>query len=219
LVYFSLIGLAVAIVCVWIFAPLATTDKVGITTAASMVALVILTAIYAWHTRKMANEMRKQRYSDSLPLLIPTIIPQWNTQGLDLKEVPYPYLQTGTGIKVMWRNLGSGVAINSRFSLWTASLDSSPGQALFLPPLESESLGVGEQKEINFHEAWQGKKIDIPAGHHPRLEAEYQDIYERQVTTVQEFRIEEQKDNKRAFLGELYFTIDGRRLGTEVEHD
>jgi hypothetical protein len=52
----------------------------------------------------------------------------------------------------------------------------------------------------------------------PRVEAEYQDIYERKITTVQEFRIDEQ--NKRAFLGELYFTVNGRRLGEEItRHD
>ncbi len=40
------------------------------------------------------------------------------------------------------------------------------------------------------------------------------DITRRKITTVQAFRIDEK--NKRAFLGELYFTVDGRRLGKEV---
>jgi hypothetical protein len=47
----------------------------------------------------------------------------------------------------------------------------------------------------------------------PRFEAEYQDIYERKITAVQEFRIDEQ--NKRPSLGDLYFTINGRRLRKE----
>jgi hypothetical protein len=60
LIYLSLLGMAVAIACVWLFAPLATSDKAGITTAISMVALAILTSIYAWHTRKMAYAMSEQ---------------------------------------------------------------------------------------------------------------------------------------------------------------
>jgi len=61
---------------------------------------------------------------------------------------------------------------------------------------------------------------DIPEAHHPRLEAEYQDIYERKITTVQEFRIEEENGSKKAFVGELYFTVNGKRLGEEItSHD
>ena len=69
MIYLSLLAPAVAIVCVWIFTTLETTDKVGITTAISMVALVILTGIYAWQTRKMANEMREQRYDTVRPVI------------------------------------------------------------------------------------------------------------------------------------------------------
>jgi hypothetical protein len=55
---------------------------------------------------------------------------------------------------------------------------------------------------------------DLSEAYHPYLLAEYQDIYERIITTVQRFRIDEQ--NRRAFLGELYFEVNNRRLGQEV---
>ena len=190
--------------------------------------MVGITAWYAYSTIKiskatkkqanasveMAKEMREQRYSESLPLLVPTIPPDWNTEGLAPKEVPYVYLQSGIGIKVVWRNLGKGVAINSRFSFWTAP--TSPGKAHFFPPRESEVLGIQEEKMVDYHKMGGGQLCDIPEAYHPQLEAEYQDIYERKITTVQQFRIDEQNENKRAFLGELYFTINGRRLGKET---
>jgi len=183
--------------------------------------LVLVTGIYAWRTfaiskaaEKQATEIREQRYSESLPLLAPDITRDWDTQGFEPNEVPHVYLQTGIGMKITWHNVDKGVAINSRFSLYTAPLDSSPGKALFLPPLTSESLGTGDHTKINYHEARKEQVFDFPQGYHPRLEAEYQDLYERNATTVQEFRIDEQ--NNRAFLGELYFTVNGRRLGEET---
>jgi len=199
--------------------------------AISMVVLAIITGIYAWRTHvmskaareqadasmTMAEQMRKQRYSESLPLLIPTVTKNWNTQGLKSNEIPYEYLQTGIGIKVVWRNVGKGTAINSRFSFWSAP--TSSGKANFFPPSESGTLEVGGKKEVDYSELLDESQLrDIPQGYHPHLLAEYQDIYERRITTVQKFRIDEQ--NKRAFLGELYFTIDGKRLGEEViRHD
>lgn len=199
--------------------------------AISMVVLAIITGIYAWRTHvmskaareqadasmTMAEQMRKQRYSESLPLLIPTVTKNWNTQGLKSNEIPYEYLQTGIGIKVVWRSVGKGTAINSRFSFWSAP--TSSGKANFFPPSESGTLEVGGKKEVDYSELLDESQLrDIPQGYHPHLLAEYQDIYERRITTVQKFRIDEQ--NKRAFLGELYFTIDGKRLGEEViRHD
>ena len=65
-----------------------------------------------------------------------------------------------------------------------------------------------------------GQLRDIPKEYCPHLLAEYRDIYERKITTVQEFCIEEQNDYKRVILGDLYFTVNGRRLGEEViKHD
>jgi len=67
---------------------------------------------------------------------------------------------------------------------------------------------------------WVGQWYDIPKAYHLRLKAGYQDIYEKNITTVQEFRIEEENGNKKAFLGELYFTVNGKRLGEEAtRHD
>ncbi len=71
-----LIAIVVALLYVWMGAPLGwiapprgTSDKVGITMAISTVALVIVTGIYAWHTHKMAEEMRDTRYDALRPIV------------------------------------------------------------------------------------------------------------------------------------------------------
>jgi hypothetical protein len=189
------------------------------------IGLLMITAAYASSAEKqakasveMAKEMQEQRYSECLPLLIPAIIPAWNTQGLAPNEVPYEFLKSGIGIKVMWCNSGKGTAVNSRFSFWTEVTPSK--KATLFPPLESISLEVGGKKEVDYREILdEAQSKDASEGYKPRLEAEYQDIYERKITTVQEFRIEDQGENQRAFIGALYFTINGIRLGTEVKHD
>ena len=158
---------------------------------------------------KIADETRKQRYSESLPLLVPTIPPILNAD-----ELPYESLQSGVGMKVVWCNVGKGVAINSRVSF--EALPTSRGKATFFPPLKLGTVEVGGKKEVDYSGILNGQSHDISDAYQPRVEAEYLDIYERKVTTVQEFRIDEQ--NKKPFLGELYFTINGRRLGEEVTH-
>jgi len=184
-------------------------------------ALICVTGIYAIRTaeiagatRKQAEEIKAQRYSECLPVLLVSIAQK--TKGLDPDEHLYKILQTGTGATFEWANLGKGVAVNARFSLWGMPLDSHPEKVLFFPPRESKALEVGAHVRIDFN--YTGEWFGKPAAYCPRLETEYQDIYERKITTVQEFRID--KQNKKAFLGELYFTINGRRLGTEViQHD
>jgi hypothetical protein len=197
--------------------------------AIAMVLLVGVTVFYAWQAKKasdsakasaqasmkMAEETKEQRYSECLPLLAPAILQTLNTQGLAPNEVHYVCLQSGMGINVMWCNVGKGVAINSRFSFWTAP--TSPGKATFFPPRELGTVEVEGRKEVRYSEILNdGQLHDISDAYQPRVEAEYLDIYERKVTTVQKFRIDEQ--NQRAFLGELYFTINGRRLGEEATH-
>ncbi len=188
---------------------------------AALTTLVLITMWYANQTRIIAKESRKQRYSESLPLLVPDV-----TRGsivgkkLEPNEIEYGILQTGVGMEVTWHNLGKGVAINVRFSFWSAALDSHPGKALYFPPRESKALGAAAKESISFEPTSVGLGHQLVDQTKPRLKAEYQDIYERKVVTVQEFRIDEQGKNKRAFLGELYFTINGRRLGEEVtRHD
>jgi len=165
---------------------------------------------------KMARETKEQRYSESLPVITPTIIPTLRELAAN-EFVAYESLVSGNGIKVMWRNVGKGVAINSRFSFWTAP--TSPGKATFFPPCESVTLEVGGKKEVDYSEMLDDAQLhEISGIYHPRLQVEYQDIYERRITTVQEFRVDE--ENRGTFLGELYFTINGRRLGEEVvNHD
>jgi hypothetical protein len=173
---------------------------------------------------KMAEETKKQRYSECLPLLVPSIPPVFSTD-----ELPYESLQSGIGMKVIWSNAGKGAAINSRFSFYPAP--TSSGKAEAFPSRRLGTLEVGGKKEVDFDKIferyWQQTKLlndkrwhQISDEYQPRLEAEYQDIYERHITTVQEFRIEDHDNNKRAFLGELYFTVNGRRLGEETaQHD
>ncbi len=183
-----------------------------------MIGLVTITAVYASSTQKIAKETKEQRYAESLPLLVPDIIRGSITAKTEPNEVEYRTLQTGVGIEVIWHNLGKGVAINSRFSFWSAPLDSHPGKVLYFPPSESTFLKIGGRKEIKIEKTWVGQWYDIPKAYHPRLEAEYQDIYERKITTVQEFHIDEEA--KTAFLGDLYFTVNGKRLGEELtQHD
>ena len=199
-------------------------NKIDIGQAFNMIlllALVFVTGIYtvrtaeiAGATKIQAEEIKMQRYSEFLPVLLVSIAQK--TKGLDPDEHLYKILQTGTGATFEWANLGKGVAINARFSLWGISLDRHPEKVLFFPPRESKALEVGAHIEIDFN--YTGKWFDKPEVYCPRLETEYQDIYERKITTIQEFRID--KQNRKAFLGELYFEINGRRLGTEViQHD
>ena len=165
-------------------------------------------------SRQMAQEMKGQRYSESLPLLVPEITPSTFRHGVDPNHGLYLDLQVLVGVKVLWRNLGKGVALNLRFSFWAVPDDPPSGKVLFFPPQESTALGIGEQKEIEGSETWRGGQFEKPEAYRPRLIAKYHDIYEREITTIQEFRIDEQA--KKADRGELYFTVNGRRLGEEV---
>ena len=223
-----LIAVVVALLYVWMASPLGTSDKVGITMAISTVALVIVTSIYAWHTHKMAEEMREQRLSESLPLLVPDITRKGiGNQKLEPDEVDYGMLQVGKGLVVWWWNFGNGTAINSRFYFYPAT---SEGRAASFPSHWFGTLEAGGKKEVDFDKIferynWKTSILDDTRWHQisdtyrPRLKIEYHDIYERSITTVQEFRVEEQNGSKRAFLGELYFTINGRRLGGVSHND
>ena len=192
-------------------------------------ALVLVTVIYAKRTSEIAKateqqaeEMREQRYAESLPLLVPDIT---FVIRVDPNELDYELLQTGQGTKVVWHNAGKGAAINSRFSFYP--VPTSSGKAEVFPSHGLGTLELGGKKEVDFDKIFERynretKLLDdkrwqqISNTYRPRLEAEYQDIYERNVTTIQEFRIDEQ--NKKLLLGELYFTVNGRRLGEDVTH-
>ena len=191
-----------------------------------MIILVSAIIFYAYQAKKasdsskasadasaeMTKEVKDKRYSESLPLLVPTIPPI-----LPSDELPYESVQSGVGMRVLWCNVGKGTAINSRFSFWSAP--TSPGKATFFPPCELGTVEIGGKKEVDYGKILNdGQLNDISDAYQPRLEAEYQDIYERKITTVQKFRID--KQNERAFLGDIYFTVNGRRLGEEVaRHD
>jgi hypothetical protein len=197
-----------------------------------MFGLVAVTAFYAWSAFrqadanvKMAEEMAKKRYSEFQPVLIPKIPTRLGQ--IPEEDVLYMILasglggmeqQTPKGVTIRWHNAGKGVALNAMFSLTGTPLESEPNKArLFTPtPNLRTALKVDEEKEVTFDLEW--KAVNMSAGYSPRLEAEYQDIYERKLTTVQEFSFN--KGKEKAHLGELYFTVNGRRLGEEVtDHD
>ncbi len=160
---------------------------------------------------KMAEEMREQRYNECLPLLVPTMIPTLRELAAN-EFVAYEALLSGNGIRVMWRNVGKGVAINSQVSFCAAPTPT--GKAWFFPPHELGALEVGSQKEVDYSKMMDTTQLDEISGiYQVKLEAEYRDIYERRIATVQEFRVDE--ENRGTSLGELYFTINGRRLGKE----
>jgi len=170
--------------------------------------LLLGTIVYAKRTSDIADEAKRQRYSESLPLLVPAI-PKLLPSG----ELPLEFVQSGVGLKVIWRNLGKGVAINSRVSF--EAVPTASGKAEFFPLRELGTVEVGGKKEVDYSEILNDAQLhDISDEYQPRLEAEYLDIYERKVTTVQKFRIDEQ--NREFSLGELYFTVNGRRLGEET---
>jgi len=184
-----------------------------------LIGLLLVTAVYADSTAKMAKEMREERYSENLPVLVPKLIPKLPTQSYNLEHNEVDYLELTTGLKVKWHNVGTGVAINSRFSLWSVPFDNLPDKAQYFPPYEFKALRSGEHEEIDFSSLAIHEVININESYQPRLEAEYQDIHERKITTIQKFHIEEQNNSKKAFWGDLYFTINGRRLGQEVGKD
>lgn len=201
--------------------------------------LVVITGIYAWRTFsisratekqaeagvKMADEMAKKRYLDCQPVLIPKI--PTRVGQIPEEDVLYMILasglggmvqQTPVGVTIRWLNAGKGVALNATFSLTGTPLESQPNKVRFFTPTPNlrTAFKVDEEKEVAFDSNW--KAVEMPHGYSPRLEAEYQDIYETPITTVQEFRFD--AENRTAVLGDLYFTVDGRRLGEETtRHD
>ena len=68
-------------------------------------------------------------------------------------------------------------------------------------------------------DTWKHQVWDISKERKPQLKAEYKDIYGRQIITVQEFRMTEDNGTKKAFLGELYFPVNGKRLGEVEKND
>jgi len=200
--------------------------------------LIVVTMVYAYFSMeiaestrhqaeasaKMADEMAIKRYSDCQPVLIPKI--DTRVGQIPEEDVLYMILASGlggirqrtpVGVTIRWHNAGKGVALNAMFSLRGTPLESEPNKARFFTPTPNlrTALKVDEEKEVAFDLEW--KAVNMPAGYSPQLEAEYQDIYERKLTTVQEFSFD--RGEEKAHLGELYFTVNGRRLGQEVRQN
>jgi len=200
--------------------------------------LVVVTGIYAWRTHvisnatmkqadasmKMADETAQKRYSDFQPLLIPKIPTRLGQ--IPEEDVLYMLLtsslggmvkQTPKGVTIKWHNAGKGVALNTRFSLIGTPLQSQPNKARSFTPTPNlrSALKIDGEKEITFDLQWEA--VEMPHGYSPRLVAEYQDIYKRKLTTVQEFSFD--RGHEKAYIGDLYFRVNGERLGEEKIHN
>jgi hypothetical protein len=181
----------------------------------------LVTALYAIYTAKqadasvkMAEEMSKTRYAEALPLLVPIV--HQLLPSVKLPELPYESFVSAVEVKVTWRNVGKGVALASRLSLLTIPYPSGKIKQPLFP--DAATIEVGSQIEVDYYKLLKNSPAletmeETPKGYQPRLEAEYSDIYGRRIGTVQEIRYDE--NTKKAFLGELYFTVNGQRLGKE----
>lgn len=179
------------------------------------VSLVGVTLVYAVGAHRQANasyeiakEMAEQRYAESLPILVPDIITKIESKT---DEIPYVTLKTGNLIKCRWNNVGKGIAISSRFSFYCEP--HTQMKANYFPPNEPKAISINNGITIDYSQRSDKQSIDIQTDYQPKLVAEYQDIYERKISTIQGFRIDEKNGDKKAFLGEVYFTVNGKRLG------
>lgn len=177
MIYLSLLSLAVAIACVWLFAPLETSDKVGITTAISMVALVIFTSIYAWHTRKMSNEMREQRYDAVRP-----VIDIFRDQADDDKMPEALAGKAGDasrGLSCVLKNIGLGPAID----VYSFVQNPFSGES---QRHEFGTLAIGEM-------TFRMKLSLIHEGNPLALVAYYRDVYGRAFVSIREVSADEER--------------------------
>ena len=179
MIYITTIIVFVTVFYIWVFSPLETSDRLGITTAISTVALVIVTSIYAWHTRKMAEEMREQRLSEARPYLVLTLdladdeFLQWD--AYKEKEPPSEF-------KVTILNAGSGPAINLNAALWhtkkTFYFSTHKG---YLEPNNEWTATISRlDTAIEEKEGWLPELSGIVEPNKPGIIAvEYQDIHKR----------------------------------------
>jgi len=254
IIFFSVMAIITG-VAIWKASELE--NYAGVVQAWVTVVLVLVTAAYAYNIKrqtdanvemtksakeqtevsiKMATEIRNQRYSESMPLLVPEI------PNIDNAKNPNDaYLRLQSSIDVIWKNHGRGAAINAEFFFqWNTIGRLSDSTYCML-----STIGIEKSKAIRFENTWI-ERLQSSEGHsRPRLIAKYYDIYEREITTVQELDIvrehntykthEESTLNKelldensvsivierglqedRAFRGDIYFTINGKRLKKEA---
>jgi len=65
----GVIVVVVALCFVWLILYLSLEQEVAMTTAIGTIALALATAVYAWHTRRLAQEMKEQRYDTARPII------------------------------------------------------------------------------------------------------------------------------------------------------
>ncbi len=107
MIYITVGVVIVLTLCVWLLFPLETTEKVGLTTAISTVALAFVTSIYAWHTRKMADEMNKQA-----EIMVNT---EFNAVAPVMQLLAADSVtKDRRTVRIYWKNVGKGPALNFR---------------------------------------------------------------------------------------------------------
>ena len=158
---YSIVGIVIVLtLCVWFLFPLETSEKVGITTAISTVALAVVTSIYAWHTRTMAGEMKEQRLSEAKPYLLVRLTNEFEK---------WPPSNNSIGVTIM--NEGKGPAINVQASLWNPRV---------IHPFATKGyLASGEEWQVNLSTLDTG----IPYEGKPWL-SELKDVIENSNTEV-----------------------------------
>jgi hypothetical protein len=211
-------------------------ENAGAVQAFLVLALVAVTMYYAWQARKsvkamedsaeaakeqaeasrqMVGQAEKDLHYRFLPVLFPQIIKVIGGQEYTIVDPDELYNHLLLGPVVRWRNRGTGVAINARFSFCGVPKKTQNGErgADSFSHIGPTSLGVGDPERVHF--ALEGMLLDAPLyvseGYQTRLRAEYVDIFKNNITAVQTFRVDE--DAMQAFRDEFYFEVNGERFG------
>ena len=173
--------------------------------------LVIVTIEYAKSTERMANEMKKTRISESLPLLVPKTvfgIPEAYVDHINPKG-------RNIGVHGKLHNLGNGLAINTRLYIIGIPINGNQNEPQVFPLSIPTIMTAGQVERFNYtcNESTIADWQNIIKNHKLQLKAEYRDIYERDITTTQNIQI--QVDKHDVTVGGLFFTINGVRLDEE----
>ncbi len=136
-------------------------------------ALIIVTALYGWHTRKMANSSEK-----GLGIAINSMM-NGHTPVIKLVAVPLIDLSGMTGIKLTFKNVGPGPALNLRCWIQHDELPHLSSDAN-----KSTNIALGTDEDGNY--SWPSS-LRLPDFHNGfTVIAQYNDIYGRRFESILE---------------------------------
>jgi hypothetical protein len=107
----GVIAVLVALCVVWLILYLSLEQEVAMTTAIGTIAIGLATAVYAWHTRRLAQEMREQRYDAVRPVIDVQWDPLNDARRLEEQEATRSEL-VSAGFSCRLLNIGLGPAID-----------------------------------------------------------------------------------------------------------